>query len=97
MFGLFGKSKKKAKKSAGAKAAAQKPGGRPTREEIMKEAMANARHARQEIGEENLQRIAAAFRKKEQNSAAIQEAKRKIEALDQDRVADNIRAIIKDE
>jgi|GEM_PF-1731438 hypothetical protein len=48
MFGLFGKKNKKTAKP-------QKP---RTRQDLINEAMANARKAREEIGEENIQKMA---------------------------------------
>jgi hypothetical protein len=58
----------------------------------MKEAMGNVRAARQSIGEENLDKIAEAIRKKE--NSELEKARNKIRSLDQGRVADNIKAMI---
>jgi CRISPR/Cas system-associated protein Csm6 len=83
MFG-FGKKNKKNKK-------AQKP---QSREELIAEAMSNARKAKDEIGEENLQRIAQAMMKKE--NSATEQAKKKIKSMDQDKVADHLRIMLDD-
>ncbi|MCB9988131.1 MAG: hypothetical protein H6868_02215 [Rhodospirillales bacterium] len=74
MFG-FGKKKKKDQK--------------PSREELIAQATANAQIAREAIGEETLDRIAAAMRKKQQSD--IEKAKRQIQGMDQDKVADSVR------
>ena len=62
------------------------------REALKAEALANARKARTEIGEENLQRLAEMLGR-EMNSEA-QKARAKIRAMDKDRIADNIRAMM---
>lgn len=59
---------------------------------IREEALANARTARAEIGEETLDKIAALMTKKQQS--AVEQAKRDIAAQDADRVADEILAMI---
>ena len=76
MFG-FGKKKKKAvqKKSA--------------REDLIAQATANAQQAREAIGEETLDKIADAMRRKQESD--LEQAKAKIRAMDQDKVADNVR------
>ena len=55
---------------------------------IREEALANARAAREAIGEETIQKIAAAMAKKENSPMAI--AKRQLENADSERVADEI-------
>ncbi len=84
MFGLFGKKKKKQKASA-----------KPSREQIIAQAQANARKAREEIGDETIQKIAKALSKKE--NSEFEQARRKIKSLDDERVADNIRYMIDEE
>ncbi len=91
MFGLFTKKKPK---SAGS-AARDKSGAAPSREQIMKQAMSNVRAARENIGEEALDEIAKALQKRE--NSAMEQARKKIRSLDQERVADNIRAMLYDE
>ena len=59
---------------------------------IRQEALANARSARAEIGEETLDKIAALMTKKQQS--AIEQAKRDIAEQDADRVADEILAML---
>ena len=55
---------------------------------IREEAMANARAARAQIGEDTLDKIAAAMTKKQQS--ATEQAKAQIKAADSDRVVDEI-------
>jgi len=57
--------------------------------------MANMRAARTQIGEETLDKIAAAMTKKQQS--ATEQAKRTIESADSDRVADEILYMLNDE
>lgn len=64
----------------------------PSREELVAEAMANARAAREEIGDETLDKIAAAMRKKEQSK--VEQAKARIKSMDNDKIADNLRAFL---
>jgi hypothetical protein len=92
---MFGFGKKKTVKTK--TPAAKKSSGQPSREEIVKQALSNVRAARAEIGEEALDRIAAAIRKKEQESAAMKNARQQIQSLDQERVADNLRAMMRDD
>jgi hypothetical protein len=80
MFGLFNKNKKKPPSKS--------------REEIMKEAMDNARAAREEIGDETLDKIAAAMKKKEES--VTERAKAQIKAMDDEKIADNLRAFLDD-
>lgn len=77
MFGIF-KKKPKAKPQK--------------REDVVAEAMKNARAARAEIGEETLDKIADAIRKKEQSD--LERAKARIKAMDEDRIADNLKAML---
>ena len=79
MFG-FGKKKKQPKKQDGAK---------PSREELIAQATANAKIAREAIGEETLDKIAEAMRRKQESD--LEKAKAKIRAMDQDKVADSVR------
>lgn len=102
MFG-FGKGKnKKPKKGTatkpGAKAGIRPDGQKMSREEIIAEAMANARKATDEIGEENIQRMAAALRKleKEEQSPGG-EAINRVRKMDKDEVAACIRSISRED
>ena len=80
MFG-FGKKKKK-----------NKGGDKPAnREELLAQARANAAAARAEIGDETLDKIREAMMKKQNSS--MEQARAKIKALDQGRIADNIRYV----
>jgi hypothetical protein len=67
------------------------------REKLIEEAMANASLAREAIGDETLQKIAASMREKERKSAAIQAAKKKLLEVDKDVLADNIRFMLREE
>lgn len=80
---MFGFGKKKNKKGS--------DGTRPTREELLAQARANAAAARQEIGDETLDRIREAMMKKQ--GSAFEQAKAKVKAMDQERIADNIRYV----
>ncbi len=60
-----------------------------SREEIQAQALANARAARAQIGEDTIQKIAAAMTKKQQS--AMEQAKRQIEGADVDRVLDELK------
>ena len=82
---------KKKKKSAKTKPKAQKPGETPDQarsRQIREQALANARAARAHIGEDTLDRIAAAMTKK-QNSA-MERAKSQINEADPDKVLDEL-------
>ena len=84
-------SKKKKKKKPAKKSQALKPGETAEQarsRQIREQALANARAARAHIGEDTLDRIAAAMTKK-QNSA-IERAKRQINESDPDKVLDEI-------
>lgn len=60
-----------------------------SREEIHAQAMANFSAAREQIGEETLNRIAAAMNKKQQS--AMERAKRDIQGADVDKVLDELK------
>ena len=97
MFGLFGK---KDKKPTGNKAT-----GGKSREQLIAEATANARRAREELGEETIQKMAAALRRLEGNAtpedmdrlSAGERAKQEIMQMDKDHVADNLRMMLDDD
>jgi hypothetical protein len=89
MLGLFGKKKPKNSKTPAKKSAT------PSRDQIMKQAMSNVRAARAEIGEEALDQIAEAMMRKE--NSPLEQARKKIKSLDQERVADNVRAMLYDD
>jgi hypothetical protein len=67
-------------------------GRRPDSAEIRAQALANARMAREAIGEETLQKIAAAIQKKQMSS--VEQAKACISQTDPSRVADEIIAML---
>lgn len=77
---MFWSKKKKAEKAARKKAAHS--------QKLREQAMANARAAREQIGEETLNRIAAAMTKKQQSNT--ERAKTAIQNADADRVAQEI-------
>lgn len=64
-------------------------------QKLREEALANARAARAHIGEDTLDKIAAAMAKKQQN--AQEQAKQKIKTCESDRVAAEILAMMDDE
>ncbi|MAZ76938.1 MAG: hypothetical protein CMH31_06530 [Micavibrio sp.] len=61
---------------------------KPSREEILAQAKANASAAREEIGDDTLDKIREALLKKENSPFA--QAKKRIEAMDHDKVRDNV-------
>ena len=103
MFG-FGKSKK-SKKKAG-KAAGKKM----TREEIVAEAMANARKAKEEVGEETIQKLAEGLAREGfkapplpgvsntlPKQSAGHRAKEEIKKMDKSKVAEHVRSMIRED
>jgi hypothetical protein len=84
----------KKKKAEKPKESAKKSGGTPTREEIIAKAKANMASAREEIGDETLEKIREAMLKKQQSS--MEQAKDKVKATDTDHVRDHLRLLIRD-
>ncbi len=91
------------KKGAGGKDGKDKKGGKPSREELIAQATANARAARERLGDETIQKMAAALQKQQQAQQAakkqkeispLEQAKARIRAMDKDKVADHIRLMI---
>jgi hypothetical protein len=80
---MFWKKKKKEKEPA-----------KPTREEILAQAKANAAAAREEIGDETLEKIRQHMAKKENNP--FEQAKKKVKAMDQEKVADSLKDWMRD-
>ena len=66
-----------------------------TREELIAEAKKNAAAAREQIGDETLDKIAAAMAKKE--NSEFNRMKAEIEKLDSGKVADNLKIMIEEE
>jgi hypothetical protein len=64
-------------------------------EEIRAQAMANARAARERVGEETIQKIAAALVQKQMS--LTEQAKKQISKQNSDRVADEIRYLLGDD
>ena len=79
MFGLFKKKEPKKK----------------SREELIAEAKANAAAAREQIGDETLDKIAQAMAKKE--NSEFSRMKAEIEKIDSGKVADNLKYMIEEE
>jgi len=67
-----------------------------SREEIIAEATENARLARKEIGDENIQKMAAALKKMEDPAQKSEgnQAREKIKKMDEGHVADNLKLIL---
>ena len=84
---MFWPIKKKAKKKA------VKP-KKPSREDILAQAKATVAAKRAEIGEETLDKIREAIMKKE--NSALEQAKRKIMDMDDDKVRDNLSLWLRD-
>ena len=98
MFG-FGKNKKskqtdKRKKPKKLQAGCAE-GNKSKSQRIREEALANARAAREHIGEDTIQKIAAAMAKKENNPMA--KAQAQLQNADSDRVADEILYMLDDQ
>ncbi len=85
MFGFF--KKKETPRNVADKAPAA------ARDKLVAEAMQNARKAREEIGEETLDKIVEALKKREE-SVAMKQAREKIRNMDQDKLADGVRAFL---
>ncbi|PJB72417.1 MAG: hypothetical protein CO093_03010 [Alphaproteobacteria bacterium CG_4_9_14_3_um_filter_47_13] len=70
-----------------------------SREELIAQAQQNARKAREELGEENIRRLAEALQ--QMNSPAHQSegkrAQEKIRQMDKGHIADNLKIILKED
>ena len=86
------KNTKKKKNESGANAGKSLSVGMSESQRIREEALANARKAREHIGEETLDRIAAAMTKKQQS--ITERAKAQINNCESDRVAAEILAML---
>ena len=89
---FFWPKKKKPPKKPAQKAASKTI----SREDAKAQALANARKARAEIGEENLQRLAQLLQQKKEPSPGMK-AREIIRAMDKGKVADNLRAMMQDD
>ncbi len=67
---------------------------KPSREDIIAEAKKNVRIATEAIGEDTLARVREHISQNE--NSEFHQALRRIKAMDQDRIADNIRATYRD-
>lgn len=72
----------------------KKESSKPSRDELIAQAKANAAKARAEIGDETIQKIAAAMQKKE--NSVTEQAKAKIKGMDHNKVVDHLKIIIED-
>jgi hypothetical protein len=79
---------KKKKAEAEAKAKAEKSAA------LRAQAMENARGARERLGDDTIQKMAAILREKE--GSAMKRAEEQIKGYDKSRIADNIKAMIED-
>jgi hypothetical protein len=84
---------KKKDKSKPAKPAEN--GGKPTREQILAQARANAAKATAEIGEETLDAVRAAMQRQQQK-AIIEKALADIKGADEGKVRDNIKFMMQE-
>lgn len=93
MFGIF----KKGKKSGGdtPSGTAEEEAKRKKREQVLAHARATAAAAREEIGDETLEKIREAMAKKQ--SSAMEQARTKVKSMDRERIADNIKAVMDDD
>lgn len=80
--------------SKGKKPAGKSSGGQRSSTEIRAEALANARAARERIGDETIQKIAAALVQKQMS--LTEQAKKQIAAQNSDRVAQEIKFLMDD-
>lgn len=83
---MFWRKKKKKKEE-------DKP--KTAREELIAQAIESARGARERLGDDTIQQIAEALRRKE--NSATEQAKAKIKAMDQAHVADHIKLMMDEE
>lgn len=89
MFWNKSKSDKRAKKNT---SCVGREGQSPNREEIRAEALANARSAKENLGNETIRKIVAAMEK--QQNSIMAKAKRDIETADIDRVLDELKFML---
>ena len=89
MFWNKSKSDKRAKKNT---SCVGREGQSPNREEIHAQALANARLAKENLGDETIQKIVAAMEK--QQNSIMAKAKRDIEGADVDRVLDELKFML---
>jgi hypothetical protein len=98
MFGLFGGKKGKSSQKGG-KAAPPAASGKTingmTREQIIAQAQANAKAAREEIGQENLAKMMEAIMR--DNKSPGSKARDQIRGMDKGRVADHVKILMEDE
>lgn len=87
---MFWKKKDKGKSSKTAENS-----GKPTREQILAQARANAAKATAEIGEETLDAVRAAMQKQQQK-AIIEKALADIRGADEGKVRDNIKFMMQE-
>lgn len=97
MFGWFTKSKTPSTPDDKSPSAApQNNSGPISKEDAMKQAMANVRVAREAIGPETLDKVLEIMQKK-QKSAEFEKAREALRAMDVDKLTDNIKYVMHDD
>lgn len=87
------KSKKPEKAQQGKKGG-DAPSQKLTKDELIEQAMQNARMAREAIGQETLDRISAAMQKMQQKqNSPMEQAKKILLSMDQGELSDHLRAL----
>lgn len=89
---LFGKGKKGGDKTKQQTAPVPVAKTGDKGQDIRAQALANARAARERIGEDTIQQIAAQLQKHE--AKLVEQAKRQIKSLDEAHVADHVKALL---
>ena len=84
---MFWNKKKKSKKK-------DEKSDKPSREDLIAQAKANAAAAREEIGDETLDKIREAMLARENNP--LEQAKAKIKAMDKQKVADSMKVMLQE-
>lgn len=65
---------------------------KPSREELIADAKANAARARADIGQENIEKMAAALRQEEMSEG--KKAQERVKNMDKEKVADHLKIMI---
>lgn len=105
LFSLFGGKNKKTKKKKTVKTSSSSnktvksssvdPQISPEKQALIDEALANARKAKHEIGEENIKKIVKAL--EQQENSIVEQCKRKIASMPEEKVADGVKSMLRDE
>jgi truncated hemoglobin YjbI len=95
MFEWLKPHKKKEDVQAQKKEISVQQGGKPNKQDLIKQAMLNAREAREAIGQETLDRVLDMMQKKKQEQVNPAERARKIiTSLESGHVADNLKDLL---